>query len=194
MKDEPPGLEATPLLGRVESTPSTAARGAPQLRPEGQLAATVHRAKGKAGAAQQATELEQQEPRSSGNCRARHLTPKHHRASSQQTRMDQNGGHFQPGNYEVFPSGNDKLRRNRVALILRQVVAQEVRGHHVRSDQIISIRLRPFKTMFQLQSLKNMRWNAFTEVGHTKRRRASNYRRLERNTRSHRGTTAREHR
>ena len=50
-------------------------------------------------------------------------------------------GHFQSDNYEVIYSGNEKLRRDGPALILRQDVAQAVRGSNARSDQIISIRL-----------------------------------------------------
>lgn len=53
MKDETPGSEATSSLEKSgEHTCSTAAHGATRLRPKGQLAATVHTAKGKAGAAQ----------------------------------------------------------------------------------------------------------------------------------------------
>ena len=37
-------------------------------------------------------------------------------------------GHFQSYNDKVSYSGNDRLRRHRVVLILRQDVAQAVRG------------------------------------------------------------------
>lgn len=37
-------------------------------------------------------------------------------------------GHFQTGNYKVFYSRNDKLRRNEVALILRQDIIQTVKA------------------------------------------------------------------
>ena len=43
-------------------------------------------------------------------------------------------GHFQSDNYTVFYSRNDKLGSNRVALILRQEVAQVVRGSDARSN------------------------------------------------------------
>lgn len=42
-------------------------------------------------------------------------------------------GHFKSGSYKVFHSGNNKLRK-KVALILRQDIAQAVRGYHARSD------------------------------------------------------------
>lgn len=51
---------------------------------------------------------------------------------------------IQPGHYKIFYSENDKLRRNRVALILRQDVAQAVRGYNAgdaRDTQITSVRL-----------------------------------------------------
>lgn len=48
--------------------------------------------------------------------------------------------HFQSGKYQVLYSGNGKLRRNIVALKLRQKVAQAVHGYNTRSDWI-SIRL-----------------------------------------------------
>lgn len=48
-------------------------------------------------------------------------------------------GLFQWGNYEVFYSGNVKLRKTGVALILRQGVTD--RGYDVSFDQIIAIRL-----------------------------------------------------
>ena len=47
--------------------------------------------------------------------------------------MDWNG-HFQSDDYKVFYSGNDRLRRNRVALMLKQDVADAVRGSAARSD------------------------------------------------------------
>ena len=40
-------------------------------------------------------------------------------------------GHLQPDN---FYSGNDKLRRNGVAVILRHSVAQDIRGYNAKSD------------------------------------------------------------
>lgn len=49
-------------------------------------------------------------------------------------------GHFQSDNYKAFHSGNDKLRRNGVALILRQDVLQVFRSYSTRSDLTISIR------------------------------------------------------
>ena len=44
-------------------------------------------------------------------------------------------GHCQSDNYKVFYSGNNKLRRNGVSLILRQDAAQEVRGNNARYDE-----------------------------------------------------------
>lgn len=49
-------------------------------------------------------------------------------------------GHFQSGNYKIF-SGNDNHRRNKIALILRQDVAQAVRGYNTSSDCVMSIRI-----------------------------------------------------
>lgn len=46
-------------------------------------------------------------------------------------------GYFQSGNYNVY-----KIRRNGVASILKQDVAQAVRGYNASSDQITSIRLQ----------------------------------------------------
>ena len=50
-------------------------------------------------------------------------------------------GYIQSDNYEVFYSGNDKFRTKGVAPIMRQDVAQAVRGYNAKSDHIISIRL-----------------------------------------------------
>ena len=43
-------------------------------------------------------------------------------------------GHFQSDYSKVFYSRNGKLRRNRVALIMREDVTQTVRGYNARSD------------------------------------------------------------
>lgn len=43
-------------------------------------------------------------------------------------------GTFPVNNYKVFYYENDKLRVNGVALLLRQDVAQAVRGYNTRSD------------------------------------------------------------
>lgn len=47
--------------------------------------------------------------------------------------------HFSSGSYQVFHSGNDKQKRNGVALILRQDVVQAIRGYNVISDRFISV-------------------------------------------------------
>ena len=49
--------------------------------------------------------------------------------------------HFQSDICKTFCPGNDRLGRKGVALILRQEVAEAVRGYDARSDQTISIRL-----------------------------------------------------
>ena len=41
----------------------------------------------------------------------------------------------QTDNYEVFYSGNDKIRRYRIALMLRQIVVQAARDYNAKSNQ-----------------------------------------------------------
>lgn len=50
-------------------------------------------------------------------------------------------GTFPVNNYKVFYYGNDKLRINAVALLLRQDVPQAVGGYNTRSNRIMSVRL-----------------------------------------------------
>lgn len=51
-------------------------------------------------------------------------------------------GHFQLDDYVVFYSGNDGPRRNGVAFIVRQDIAQAIRRYNPKSDRVISVRLQ----------------------------------------------------
>ncbi|CAF2116434.1 unnamed protein product [Rotaria magnacalcarata] len=51
-------------------------------------------------------------------------------------------GHFTSGNYEVYYSGNQNIKRNGVALILNQKVVKSVIGYVFKNDRIISVRIQ----------------------------------------------------
>ena len=51
-------------------------------------------------------------------------------------------GHFTFGNYEVYYSGNQEIKRNGVALILNKKVAESVIGYVFKDDRIISVRIQ----------------------------------------------------
>ena len=51
-------------------------------------------------------------------------------------------GHFTSGNYEVYYSGNQEIKRNGVALILNKKVAKSVIGYVFKDDRIISFRIQ----------------------------------------------------
>lgn len=146
LEDKTPRLEGTQaVLGeeRRTSAISIVANDAIRLKLEWQLAAAVHKGERKVNAVPH-TQLEhgteKHEPRQTQNCKARSGICKHCNAWCLWTKMDWNG-HFQSDDYKVFYSGNDRLRRNRVALMLKQDVADAVRGSAARSDWIITIRL-----------------------------------------------------
>ncbi|CAF1413680.1 unnamed protein product [Adineta steineri] len=51
-------------------------------------------------------------------------------------------GHFTSGNYEVYYSGSENIRRNGVALIVNKKLINSIIGYHTKNDRIISIRLQ----------------------------------------------------
>lgn len=131
------------------------------------------------------------EPTSTGNCQARSGIAKCCSAWCQITKMDWHGT-FPVNNYKVFYYGNDKLRINGVALLLRHDVPQAVRGYNTRSDRIMSVRLlgKPTNisiTQVYVPTTKGWRrWNwklsgkyPRRNWSHTKTRHANNYRCLE---------------
>ena len=51
-------------------------------------------------------------------------------------------GHFTSGNYEVYYSGNQEIKRNGVVLILNKKVAKSVIGYVFKDDRTISVRIQ----------------------------------------------------
>ena len=51
-------------------------------------------------------------------------------------------GHFTSGNYEVYYSGSENIRRNGVALIVNKKLINSIIGYNTKNDRMISIRLQ----------------------------------------------------
>lgn len=49
-------------------------------------------------------------------------------------------GHFTSGNYEVYYSGSESVRKNGVALVLDKNFVNSIIGFNPKNDRIISIR------------------------------------------------------
>ncbi|CAF3528318.1 unnamed protein product [Adineta steineri] len=51
-------------------------------------------------------------------------------------------GHFTSGNYEVYYSGSENIRKNGVALIVNKKLVNSIIGYNTKNDRMISIRLQ----------------------------------------------------